>query len=136
MPDVDPSLIPVLRDPIPPLADATIQAIESVNLDLQPVVSLREPPVDEDAEVAVATLLDQANVAVFVNGQSINTEGRLRLALEQRATAMKAAAASQSLVMPNDDLIKAKSLLMEAFPWLRSFDGSADLRQRIKLFVG
>lgn len=67
--------------------------------------------------------------------QYLTVKGRLIALAGQRDTAIQEAA-TKLLNQPDPDaLIRAKTLLSESFKWLDGFQQTADLRQRIILFM-
>jgi len=86
-----------------------------------------------------AEILDRVNAptTAIVNGnvQQLTPEGRILKIADERDQARADVIAKLTNQPDPDAIIKAKNLLSESFKWLTGFDQTADLRQRIILFM-
>lgn len=100
--------------------------------------------VQDDNPESLHQMLDEAGIPRIValgegSGQ-LTVAGRLQLLGEKTKHAEDAAATSTAAletirVDPGERMLKARQLLAQSFKYLQGFEGTADLRQQIKLFL-
>lgn len=99
---------------------------------------------DDPVIVAIGSVLTEVvgNIAYSKEGQNLTTVGQI-LRLAEINGELQAAIDRKNLeilqmqrTLGTDAMTTAKGLLAESFKWLQSFNATAPLRQRIKLFLG